>query len=268
MNRPLLTSLAVGLGLVCCVYALVPARAQERGAQDRGQRDVRRTDDRDRSDDRDRGDDRAIESATERLDKALQTYQTFREKMGPNVEQTRKEIQKFRDDLCDVIKLRCDLAMSLAEIRADFAGAEMMGAAPGTMRPYRMTMGPAGSRVSYGSVGEPSEGRSDQSSHEEHQLIHRQALDRELRVLHEQLRAEVDQAQAQADQLGAQLRDLRVQQRQWQEQMKAEKERQRQMRERSKESKTDDGSRPNSNRDQNPQIPRPADPSSRGPSSN
>lgn len=223
MNRPLFASWAVALGVACGVSALAPALAQEgRGGNDRGPSAAGRHSDQDR----DRDDDRDRDGATERINKAIQTYESYREKMGPNVDQTRKEIDRLRDELEELVKLRSDMAISLAEIRADMATSHMAG-------PVVVTGGPqpggqfAGQQFAYGAAPPGSAGRPQELSREDRQRMRREALNQELRQVQEQLRMEVDQTRGQTDQLVGQIRDLRAQQRQAHEQMRAEQERQR-----------------------------------------
>jgi chromosome segregation ATPase len=230
MNRPLLASLAVGMGVACGCYNLAPAWAQARGSQDRGQSGPSR------SNDSDRDTERRSDGASQKIEQALQSYESYRDKMGPNVDQTRKEVDRLRDELAELIKLRCDMAISLAEARAESTAPGMMTGSyrgqqsaamqgyPGATQSYDAMM--AAAKRGTAAANTQGSGDTDQSSRQERQRARREALNRELRQLQEQLRAEVEQNQGQTDQLVAQLRELRTQQRQLQEQMKGERERQ------------------------------------------
>lgn len=223
MKRPLFASWAVALGVACGVSALAPALAQERGGNDRGQTNSERTSNRDR----DRDEDRDRDGASERINRALQSYESYREKAGPNVEQTRKEIDRLRDELEELTKLRTDMAVSLAEIRADMASHQFMaGPAMQPGGPQGGAPGFAGQHVLYAGAPQGSAARFTEPSREERQRLRREALNHELRQVQEQLRMEVDQAQGHADQLVAQIRDMRSQERQMREQMRAAQERQ------------------------------------------
>jgi chromosome segregation ATPase len=225
MRRPLLASLAVGLGLACGAYALSPAWAQAPaqpwGGQGGGNAQ-REQSPRDRDDD-------SSDPASQKIEKALQTYESFKEKSGPNLDQTRKEIERLRDELIEIVKLRSDMALSLAEIRAEMTantgqgGMAQLGggyAAQGSGGGYAGGGGGGGYPAGYGGV---MSGRSP-GSREDRQALRREALARELRQLQEQLRNEVEQSRVQADQLVAQMRDIRNQQRQMREQIRAAQE--------------------------------------------
>jgi len=109
---------------------------------------------------------------SEQIDKALRAYD---ERMGRNVENCRKEMDEMKKELHDLIDLRINMAISLAEARAKMQ----------------------------------SPGESAQGGDEKHgQDV---GMARELQQLHGQLRSEIDQQQNQITQLVSQLRGLQQQ---------------------------------------------------------
>jgi hypothetical protein len=227
MRRTLTASLAVGLGLACGIVFWAPAWGQQgqssgQGASERGQQAASRSD-QERED--------SADETTRKIDQALRSFEQYRDRSGPNLEQARKEIDRLREELTELIKIRYDLALSLAEIRAEVMAQGPMMAA--------FAFGPGGYGALAGSYeamirrnqqglqgqvqarpGGPAPAGSaepaspgPQLSREERQQRRQEALARELRQLHDQLRAEVEQARGNADQVANQLRDLRFQQR-------------------------------------------------------
>lgn len=219
MNRPLLASMAVGIGMACgvCGYALVPAVAQERGTANVGQTQSRTG--AEQKHDQGAPDDQA----SERIDKALHTYQSYRDKKEPNTEQMCKQIEEMCGELKDLVKLRVDLAVSLAEIRADLEAAGM----PVPSMPqlgYGMVM--PGGLHGAGPAAQPNFGSQnqippEQLTKEEYRQFRKEYLARELKQLQDQLRQEIEQSQSHADHLVAEIRDLRSHQRQIKEQLRS-----------------------------------------------
>jgi septal ring factor EnvC (AmiA/AmiB activator) len=215
MKRRLLASLALAVcvALGALPWTRGPANAQERGGSGQGSSESKHDDNRDSS------------QASDRIERALRSYQTYRERSGPNLEQTRKEIDRLRDDLEEVTKLRIDMAISLAEMRAQFASTMAQSEGPqvgGFTAPYPGAA--AGSPPGYPSPGNRNE---SQMSAKDRDVLRREIMHRELKQVQDQLRAEVEQAQGQTDQLAAQLRELRARERQLDEQLKAQHERNR-----------------------------------------
>jgi len=136
------------------------------------------------------------------IEKALEAYES---RSGRNLDQCRKEMEALKKELHELIDLRINMALSLAEIRAKAASttsAPAAGGIPGQMQAKRY----AGSNYPGASAGgspfaRPG-GRPQSSS---------STLGNELQQLHAQLRAEVDQQQNQVSQLVAQLRALQPQ---------------------------------------------------------
>jgi len=114
------------------------------------------------------------------IDKALQAYD---ERMDKNLDQCRKEMDQMKKELHELIDLRLNMAMSLAELRANpqpqGAGFASRGGSPGT-------------------IGDEGHG-------------HAAGMSRELQQLHNQLRSEIDHQQSQIAQLAAQLRGMQHQ---------------------------------------------------------
>ena len=135
------------------------------------------------------------------IDKALEAYES---RSGHNLDQCRKEMEALKKELHELIDLRINMALSLAEIRAKAAPAT--GASAGGIPVHPQAKHYAGSNYPGASAGgspyaRPG-GRPQSSS---------SILGNELQQLHAQLRAEVDQQQNQVSQLVAQLRALQSQ---------------------------------------------------------
>jgi PAX-interacting protein 1 len=129
---------------------------------------------------------------SDQIDKALQAYE---ERMDKNLDQCRKELDQMKKELHELIDLRINMALSLAELRAK---AQMQGGGAGggvyaSQRPVAEGSG-------YRTVGGGGQGRGDG-----------EGLSRELQQIHNQLRSEIDQQQGQVAQLASQLRGLQVQ---------------------------------------------------------
>jgi hypothetical protein len=135
---------------------------------------------------------------SEQIDKALQSYE---ERMDRNLEQCRKELDQMKKELHELIDMRINLAMSLAELRAKMH-LHGQGATAG---------GPGAAYVSRGYAGVDGGGRGQGLQGNDGKHGHSSELAGELQQLHNQLRAEVDQQQNQIAQLAAQLRTLRYQ---------------------------------------------------------
>src|SRR5687767_10545890 len=104
MMRRQLVAMAVMLGLICGIAPTLTALAQVREGGQGG-----------RQTDRD-GD--GSSDPSQRIDKALQAY---RQRLGQSQDHTRKEIDRLRKELVELIDLRYDMAISLAELRADMS---------------------------------------------------------------------------------------------------------------------------------------------------
>jgi hypothetical protein len=103
------------------------------------------------------------------IDKALKAYD---ERMGRNLDKCRQDLAQLKKELHELIDLRLEMAMSVAELRA---------------------RGPGGAEAVRGR-GEGDVG-----------------LANELRQIHNQLRSEVEQQQNQVAQLASQLRGMKGQ---------------------------------------------------------
>jgi hypothetical protein len=122
------------------------------------------------------------------IDKALQAYE---ERMGRNLDKCRQEMEQMKKELHELIDLRINMAMSLADLRARNP---MPGGGGSSMSAYRQAM-----QGSQGSQGR-GEGGADRSG-----------LARELQQVHNQLRSEIEQQQNQIAQLASQLRAMKEQ---------------------------------------------------------
>jgi hypothetical protein len=133
---------------------------------------------------------------SEQIDKALQAYQ---ERMDKNLDQCRKELGQMKKELHELIDLRIDMALSLAELRAraQMQGGGFAGAPYASFRPAAEAEG-------YRPIAEGGRGGG-------HRLVDAEGLKRELEQLHGQLRSEIDQQQREIAQLAAQLRGLQQQ---------------------------------------------------------
>jgi hypothetical protein len=119
------------------------------------------------------------------IDKALKAYE---ERMGRNLEKCRQELDQMKKELHDLIDMRINMAMSLAELRAKRQMPGMLGFPGEGVMALRQPR------------GGHSEGAEDPSG-----------LSRELQQIHNQLRSEVEQQQNQIEQLASQLRMLKQQ---------------------------------------------------------
>jgi TolA-binding protein len=183
MNRRWLAALLITTGLACGASVLAPALAQ------------------------DNANPNSAGDSAQKIDKAIQAYQN---RSVQDLEQTRKDLDRLRRELRELIELRLDMAISAAELRANVAN----------------SWNPRGSSSFAGYPGS-AENQAVEKSEKDRQSQEAATLNQELRQVQELLRSELQQARTQADQLVAQLRDLRAQQRQRQEQIKAEQERNR-----------------------------------------
>ncbi len=134
---------------------------------------------------------------SEQIDKALQAYQ---ERMDKNLDQCRKELDQMKKELHELIDLRIDMALSLAELRAK---AQMQSGGGFAVGPYA-SFRPVPEGEGYRSVAEGGRGGG-------HRHGDAEGMTRELQQLHGQLRSEIDQQQREIAQLAAQLRGLQQQ---------------------------------------------------------
>jgi len=212
MRCRLLASLFFGTGLVCAAYALAPARAQDKGNKPESGS----------AKDHEEGGE---ESSSRKLEKALHDYQ---DRSARDLEQTRKDLDRMRKELSELIDLRIDMAISAAELRAAVG-------TPGMSPGYPGAPGIMGAPTQF-SPGYPSPGMGSAGAGSEADRQHRRAaaLNQELRQVQDALRSEIQQTRSQTDQLVTQVRLLRAQHRQREEMIKANRERNR---EREKENK-------------------------------
>jgi hypothetical protein len=180
MSRFLLASAVVGLGLACGALALAPDRASAQQAK--GSRTGS-------SQDRDDG----REDPVKRIDKAIESYES---RANQDLDQTRKDIDRMRKELGDLVELQLDLAISLAELQAEL----------------RAQMVPVASESNDGDNS--SSGQPSSNTIQERQRVRAMELARELRQVQDSLRNLVAQKRNETDQLVVQLRNLRAQQRQ------------------------------------------------------
>jgi polyhydroxyalkanoate synthesis regulator phasin len=136
---------------------------------------------------------------SEQIDKALQAYE---ERMDRNLDQCRKELDQMKKELHDLIDLRINMALSVAELRAK---SQMQGGGFGG-GPYA-SQRPVADGSGYRPVAEGSRGGGSMRGDGE-------GLTRELQQIHNQLRSEIDQQQGQVTQLAAQLRGMQAQSKQ------------------------------------------------------
>jgi len=122
------------------------------------------------------------------IDKALKAYE---ERMDRNLDKCRQEMDQMKKELHELIDMRINMAMSLAELRARNS---MPGGSGVSMASYRQA-----TQGSQGSQGR-GEGGSDRSG-----------LARELQQVHNQLRSEIDQQHNQIEQIASQLRGMKEQ---------------------------------------------------------
>ena len=135
------------------------------------------------------------------IDKALEAYES---RSGHNLDQCRKEMEALKKELHELIDLRINMALSLAEIRAKAASAT--GASAGGIPVHPQAKPYAGTNYPGGSAGGSPYARPGSRPQSSSSI-----LGNELQQLHAQLRAEVDQQQNQVSQLVAQLRALQSQ---------------------------------------------------------
>jgi hypothetical protein len=179
MSRFLLASAVVGMGLACGALALAPALAAAQ--QTRGSRTGS-------SQDRDDG----REDPAKKIDRAIESYES---RASQDLDQTRKDIDRMRKELGDLVELQLDLAISLAELQAE-------------LRAQMVSVDTAGGDGDSSSSGQPSS-----STLQERQRVRAMELGRELRQVQDSLRNLVAQKRGETDQLVAQLRNLRAEQR-------------------------------------------------------
>jgi hypothetical protein len=149
--------------------------------------------------------------AADGIDQTIENYQA---RLARDADQARKEIAQLRAELTELIKLRYDAALSLADLQAEVGAAGGPAVPPATA--VTNTLGvPA---VPAAGAARPLLTGSARS----HQKLI--LLNQELRQLQNFLRAEVQQARAATDQTVAQLNILRGQQRQRQLQLKVSEE--------------------------------------------
>jgi hypothetical protein len=187
---------AIALGLT---VGLCPdARGQGRQDQDTSSRQKQDLDKRG-----DRGSEEGTDTPSGALDKALKSFQDYREGTAKGAEQSRKEIDRMVRELTDLVQMRYRMAVALASHRA-----ETQTTSPG----------PFGSPGA-GPVGQPqpeaaSPGqRAERGDDQEASIQKQEAICRELEQLQNQLRAEIAQARGQAEQLASQIRMIREQRR-------------------------------------------------------
>jgi hypothetical protein len=206
MNRRWLSALLIGTGLACGASVLAPALAQDEANQKSNSSSARNQDN----------------EAAQKIDKTIQAYQS---RSVQDLDQTRKDLDRMRKELRELLELRIDMAISAAELRADVMN-------PGYPR----------GNTSSASAGYPgsAENQAGEKSERDRQNQEAAAVTQELRQVQDLLRSEIQQARNQTDQFVAQLRDLRAQYRQRQEQMKAEQERNRSQSNRSDERRSDE----------------------------
>jgi len=178
MNRRLLASMLVGLGLTWGAYALAPAFGDDKADKQTKAGSSEKAGD-------------ADQDPAKRIDKAIQSYESRAEQ---ELDQTRKEIVRLRKELTELVELQNDMAISLAELQAEqrIQAADDAASAGGN-------------------------GRADSESSnndKERQRLRDLELNRELRQVQDSLRSVVQQKRNETDQLVAQLRNIRAQQRQ------------------------------------------------------
>jgi hypothetical protein len=178
-----LSGFVLGLGMAYCA----PASAQQGQGQGQGQANV----------DRDQKEARRGDEGSAGLDRVLESYQSYRQKAGKNIDQVREEIERSVKELSELTSMRYKMAVALAG--------------------HRVAQQRQGQMIGY--AGGPSPGTSQQANRrsedrdDEGDIQTREALARELEQVQAQLRSEIEQARNQADQLASQIRALREQQR-------------------------------------------------------
>jgi hypothetical protein len=118
------------------------------------------------------------------IDKALKSYD---ERMGRNLDKCRQDLDHMKKELHELIDLRLEMAMALAELRT-------RGPMPGTA-----IGGPGLTEAARRQTREGSLGRGEDNA----------GLAQELQQIHNQLRAEVEQQHNQGAQLVGQLRRIK-----------------------------------------------------------
>jgi hypothetical protein len=142
------------------------------------------------------------ESPTKRIDRAIQTYESRAES---ELEHTRKEIDRMRKELGEMMELQIEMAISLAELQAELRVA-------------------AATTNLEGGNDSSSSGSAASSAEQEQRRLCALELTRELRAVLDNLRGLVAQKRNETDQLVIQLRNLRVQQRQFAAEREARKQ--------------------------------------------
>ncbi len=203
MRRQLLASLIAGSGVAFVASTLAPTFAQEDKNRARPDTQTSR--------------DSSSDETAQRVDKAIQAYQN---RTNQELEDTRKGIDRMRKELSEATDSRIDMAIALAELRADSGVRSNGPGVPGSPRAL-------GSYPSPGGGPGPNPGANDSGSDTERQQRRASVLNQELRQVAELLHNELQQERSQTDQLVSQLRALRAQNRQQQEQLKAAEERSR-----------------------------------------
>lgn len=206
MRRSLMTlpSIVPGLALALGATWCAPSPAQQAGqpgnskpnssSQSRSQ-EKRGDGDKDEGREKDRDGKSDDDSASP--DKVLQSFRSYREKAGKGGDQTRREIDRRVKELTDLIEMRFQMTVSLANLRAE-QRRSAQGNMPQLGAPGQYSGGP---------------GQGGDESEEERTLRSREALARDLDQIQGQIRGEIDQARNQAEQLSSQLRAAREQQR-------------------------------------------------------
>jgi hypothetical protein len=171
------TALAIALGLVCGIAPAMTAYTQDTRSE-RGKHDQNQA----------RGRESGSEGDSHQIDQALKSYNAYRERFSQNAEETRKDVEKTVKELNDLIAMRYQMMLSLAECRAEHGGFQ---GGPG------------------GFAGGPLASQGSSSGDSGHR--HHEALIRELRTVQSQLRGELERERGQADGVAAQLQNLRDQ---------------------------------------------------------
>jgi hypothetical protein len=196
--RPLVKTLALAVpGLVFGLsFAWHPAASGQGPAtsrQDAGaSSSQQKTDQGER---RDRDGEKGPGAPSEGLERALKSFQEYREGTGKGVEQSRKEIDRLVRELTSLIEMRYQMAVALASHRAEtqqeFGQPQPEAPSPGAS---------PGQATEEGVVKESSIRRLE-------------AIARELEQVQNQVRNEIAQARGQAEMLAAQIRAVREQHR-------------------------------------------------------
>jgi len=220
MIRRQLLALTVMSSLVCGIALSITAFAQDPKGQGANQKNANAN----QNQNQNQGDSSTADPS-QRINKALEAY---REKVGQSEQRTRGEIQRLRKELVELIDMRYDMSIALAEIRADLSMQQTrQGPGPAFSPAFRSVelQQPGQAGQAGGQTDDPSGQAGQQGSGDEQQRMRNEILNRELQSVLQQLSGDVDRARAQADQTVAQLRNLKAQLRQQQEQEKANRER-------------------------------------------